>query len=318
MIVVPAFHPSRDVVARVANLRPGEVHRTTATIEAAGGKALNVARFAVAMAGSVRLVVLADDLLRRALDQDPLLGSDDDDAILPAARTGAGTPSISIVRSTVATRLDLAIVDGEGRATVVNGTASVPIPEAVAAVEAQTLESLGHGDVLVLAGSLPPGTPGVLERLVIAGRARGATVILDTSGPWLREALAAGPQVVKINVHEALERSGDSTLTGARPARFDGVGVLAVTAGAGDIQAWIGDATWRLTPPSGIPIVNTLGAGDAVTAGLALGLAGGHDPIDALRLGMAMAAARLRHLETTLEPGDVPALEAAVTVERLA
>jgi 1-phosphofructokinase len=262
-------------------------------------------------------VILADDLLRQTLHQDPLLGGDHDAAILRAAQTGAPTPVISIVRSTGATRLDLAIVDGQGRATVVNGTGPAPSPEAVAAVEQRTLESLGRGDVLVLAGSLPPGMPGVLERLVSGGRARGAIVLVDTSGSWLREALAAGPQVVKINADEASGRSGESTLTGARPAGFEDIDVLAVTAGSGDTRAWIGDSTWRLTPPSGIAIANTVGAGDAVTAGLALGLAAGRDPIDALRLGTAMAAARLRHLETMLEPGDVPALERAVTVERL-
>lgn len=305
MIVVPVLHPSREILARVVELRPGAVHRTAATVETVGGKGVNVGRFALAMGGSVRLIVLADEPLVHALTLDRIL--------VPAQPE----ERVEIVPSRTGSRVDLAVVDRHGAATVVNGTAAAPTEADIAMVEARTLEWVGSGDVLVLAGSLPPGTAGVLERLARSGRDRGATVIVDASGRWLAEAMRGTPHVVKINAEEA----GDSSIgvaATARPEGFEAVGVLAVTAGADGLRAWHDEAAWQITPPPGLAVVNTLGAGDAVTAGLALGIAGGRSPIDALRLGVAMAAARLRHFEMTLDPADVPALERTVRVERLA
>ena len=306
MIVVPALHPSREVLVRVDELLPGEVHRTGTTLEMIGGKSINVARFVAAMGGSIRLVALADDAFAARLAADSTLAS-----------SAAGRPPIvSVVPSPAASRLDLAIVDARGAVTVVNGTAPAPPPEAVAAVEALTTADLGPGDVLVLAGSLPPGTAGLLARLVGAGRDLGATVIVDASGPWIDEALAAQPHVVKINRAEAAEvRGRGQSARGAGSVPIAGPDVVVVTDGAAGMRAWIDGHEWQVTPPPALEIVNTLGAGDAVTAGLALGLADGRSALDALRLGTAMAAARLRHLALVLHPEDVTRLEEDVGVE---
>ena len=308
MIVVVALNPARDILVRVDELRPGEVHRTTTTVEVLGGKALNVVRFARLMGGSVCLILLADDALRDAVARDSGLSAD------PSG------DALVVVPSSSPPRVDLAIVDAAGSATVVNGTARAPTAAAVAALEARTAERLGRHDVLVLAGSVPPATDGVLERLTRLGRERGATVIVDASGRWLAEALRGRPHIVKVNAAEAAGRSSGHPMSGGqamsgRPAGFDGIDVLAVTDGADGLRTWVGGAAWRVAPPPGLEIVNTLAAGDAVTAGLAVGLADGRPVIDALRLGVAMAAARLRHFEISLDPRDVPGLERAVRVE---
>ena len=51
-----------------------------------------------------------------------------------------------------------------------------------------------------------------------------------------------------------------------------------------------------------------------MTAGLVIALAADNPPLDGLRLGAAMAAARLGHLEATLHAPDVADLERAVEV----
>jgi fructose-1-phosphate kinase PfkB-like protein len=63
--------------------------------------------------------------------------------------------------------------------------------------------------------------------------------------------------------------------------------------------------------------VSTLGAGDAVTAGLAVQVAAGASPLQGLLLGTAMAAASLRNLDVRLDPDEVRALLAGVAVEPL-
>lgn len=292
MIVVPALHPAREVVARVDALRPGRVHRTADTVAALGGKAVNVARFVRLMGADVRLVLLADAAIRNALAADRILGAVD--------------APVALIPSSSRSRLDLAIVDAAGDVTVVNGTAATAASAEVAAVETAALDQLAPGDVLVLAGSQPPGAEGSLGRLVRGAAVRGATAVVDASGPWLRDALAARPPVVKVNREEAAGiDAGD-------------VPVLAITEASEGIRARIDGETWRIAPPPHLGIVSSLGAGDAVTAGLAIGLAAGRRPLDALRLGAAMAAARLRHIEATLDPDEVPVLERELTVARLA
>ena len=321
MIVVPALHPAREITALIERLEPGQVHRAVTTLDAVGGKAINVARFVRQMGSPVRLIVLADNALAAMLREDRDLGRGD-------------SPPLELVPSLVPSRTDLTLLDGSGSATVINGTAADPGRAAVADAVARTTDALAAGDVLVLAGSLPLGTSGVLDGLIRAARARGALVIVDASGEWLVEALAASPDVVKINEHEAraIERSlapvahrdaegsvrTPRRVGGAdRPPWLSGAPILAITDGARGLRAWIGPERWRILPPPDQPVLSPVGAGDAVTAGLALALGAGRDPIDALVLGTAMAAASLRHLECRLDPGDAAALVPAVVVEPL-
>jgi fructose-1-phosphate kinase PfkB-like protein len=140
-------------------------------------------------------------------------------------------------------------------------------------------------------------------------------VVVDASGTWLREALDAGPQVVKVNREEAAaaDRNADRVASGTAP--FRGPDVVAITDGPAPIRAWIAGAEWRIAPPADLEIVSTHGAGDALTAGLALGLSEGRSALDALRLGVAMASARLRHLPFTLDPRDVAEHEGAIRAD---
>lgn len=292
MIVVPVLHPAFEVIATTASpLRAGAVVRSEATVTGIGGKALNVARFAAAMGAPVRAVVLGDAGFLAAVAADPLLGG----------------PSIEVVpvHSRGKTRTDLAVVDGRGRLTVVNGTSTDVEAGALSDAMHATWDRIAAGDVIVLAGSLPPTARLVYGMLVARAREVGARSILDASGAWLTGALGAGPDVVKVNAAEARDAG-----VGAASAP-----VVVVTRGARGARWWeAGRAAGSVVPPPGLEVVNTLGAGDAVTAGLAMTLAGGGTVRDGLILGTAMAAARLRHLELTLERDDVDAFLPLVTV----
>jgi len=270
------------MIARVERVTPGEVTRALESHRGVGGKSLNVARFVAAMRFPVRVVVLGDAPMLAAVGADPLLAS--------------ATTSLHPVPSPVTTRTDIAIVDGTGAVTVVNGTSEYPGEDALGQVVARTLEGIGHGDVLVLAGSSPAGTDDTYRLLGRAAAAAGARVIVDASGPWLRAALAAAPFALKISVEEATTGGIDAA---SAP-------VVAVTEGPSGLRSWDDKGRgYRVLPPPGLSIVNPLGAGDAVTAGLAIELARGGTARAGLVLGTAMAAARLRHLEIALDPSEV-------------
>jgi sugar/nucleoside kinase (ribokinase family) len=75
-------------------------------------------------------------------------------------------------------------------------------------------------------------------------------------------------------------------------------GAQSVIITQGKTAVWVmeGDAAWEITPPAVKPIVNPIGCGDCLAAGVAWGLARGQSLVDAVRLGMAAASENLTQL----------------------
>jgi 1-phosphofructokinase family hexose kinase len=164
----------------------------------------------------------------------------------------------------------------------------------------------GHA-VLAVSGSMPPGTPeDGPARLVALARRRGAKAIVDTSGPGLAAAVAAGADVVTPNLAEAEAmlhgradeptEAGDPdavrerATTAARALLDAGARHAIVTAGeVGAAVASGGEPLW--IPSPAVEVRNPIGAGDALVGGLAVALERG-EPLDrAAALGVAAGAA---------------------------
>jgi fructose-1-phosphate kinase PfkB-like protein len=313
MIVVPALHPAHDLIVRLDTFAVGAVHRaaTGAIAVGVGGKSVNVALAVARMGTPVRLIVLADDALLDAL-----------------RAVGAGLPDLELIAipSPVTSRTDLAIAAGEGL-TVINSTAADPGPEAVARVHASTLHGLSEEDVLVLAGSTPAGAEAAHPVIATHAASNHVRVIVDSDGPALAALLATRPTVVKVAAAEAARLAGTAPIpdqrqsaravrpSAPRPAGLASVPIVGVTDGAAGLRAWLPDGrAVRVLPPSDVRVISSLGAGDAVTAGLAIALSRGDDPIDGFILGSAMAASTLDHLDSSVEPSVVDAYRAEVCV----
>jgi tagatose 6-phosphate kinase len=136
--------------------------------------------------------------------------------------------------------------------------------------------------------------------------------VLDADGQALVAGIAARPAIVKPNLAElesAVGRPLRTGLSGARRAedaairaedaaivaaarelRTAGAAAVVVSLGADGLLAVTGDGVWRATPPGGIA-GNPTGAGDAVVAGLAYGLARGDSWPERLRHATALGAA---------------------------
>jgi 1-phosphofructokinase len=303
MIVVPAFHPCHEIVALVGDLVPGTVARIDRMLVDIGGKSTNVARALARVGAPVRLVALADARLAAALRQDEILG-----AINPV-----------IVPSPVPSRTDVAIVDRRGEVTVLNARAADPGRAAIGAVLENMLAGLGSGDVVVLSGSLPAGADGTIAQAITAARQVGARVALDASGEGLAEGLAATPDVLKVAANELASVVGISSDEAVARARqlVPAVGLLVVTDGPRGLRAWPDNAFEpMIVRPPQVTVVNPLGAGDAIMAGLVAGLAAGEDILLALVDATAMAASTVERLDTAIDPARASQLRARVTVSR--
>ncbi|MGV9365583.1 1-phosphofructokinase family hexose kinase [Amycolatopsis sp. NPDC003731] len=167
-----------------------------------------------------------------------------------------------------------------------------------------TLVAALDADVTVLSGPAAEDVPvphSVYERLSRDLGAQGARVVVDLSGERLARALDGGPEVVKVS-HEELMADGlaksdalPDLAKGCREMANSGARVVVVSRAAEDTLALVEDELWLVESPALRP-VDTRGAGDSMTAGLAVGLAQGLSPREALKLGAAAGAANVtRH-----------------------
>ncbi|MGH6894265.1 MAG: 1-phosphofructokinase family hexose kinase [Dongiaceae bacterium] len=162
-------------------------------------------------------------------------------------------------------------------------------------------------EYVVATGSLPPGVPeDFYARLARGVRRKGGRFILDTSGPPLRKALAAGVFLVKPNHIEFRDLSGTDRPDWKTVARF-GRGLrergraeaMIVTRGALGALAILPDGAWRLQAPK-VEEVSMVGAGDSLIGAAMLALARGRPMLEACRLGVAAAAAAVEAPGTEL------------------
>lgn len=160
---------------------------------------------------------------------------------------------------------------------------------------------------LVASGSLPPGVPEDFHsRLAALARRRGARLVLDSSGPALRKAVEAGVYLCKPSLREFREWTGEESADEARWRRLAreivGKGhceVLVLSLGSGGALWTTRTEQERLTAPA-VPVSSSVGAGDSMVAGIVLLLSRGRALRDAVRFGVAAAAAAVMNPGTEL------------------
>ena len=279
-----------DRTLHLAVLVPGHVQRPRSAEATAGGKAVNVCRAAQAHGVRPRLVANLPGRLGDYVGD--LLDLEGHDV---RRVTTAGEARSAII-----------VIEDGGRATVLNEPGPELVPEHRAALlRAVDEEARGHR-VAVMSGSLPPGaTDGLYADLVDAAHRRGAVVVLDAARRPLRDALAAGPDVVTPNLAEAravltgagdesVEPEGEGVVDDAVEAaialRAAGAKAALVTAGRHGVGGADAEGTFWVTAPR-VPEVNPIGAGDAFAAGLAAGLERGEGLREAALRAVATGAA---------------------------
>jgi tagatose 6-phosphate kinase len=289
VIVVPSLNTARDVILGASRWRRGGVGRAEQQHVVPGGKPLNVARFLGAMGVPCRLVVLAD-------------------AALAAETAKILSPRVSADLFVIAapSRTDVAIVEDGGRLTVINGPPPpVSADELDAALDA-VQAVLEERDLLVIAGSQPPGA---VARLLEIARRASARLLVDSSGADLLAALGGRPEVVKVNAAElAAARGGDVERAWRdAPALLPEAENVVVTRGRSGLRGWLGERAVRV-PAIRTRVVNPYGAGDAVTAALAAGMLDGPPTVASLLDGAAWAAAVAGEFGFDLDPGKAATL----------
>ncbi len=129
-----------------------------------------------------------------------------------------------------------------------------------------------------MSGSVPKGLDGTAyQRLVKIVKEAGKPVILDTSGKLLEMGIQAAPTLIKPNIDEIRMLTGktcddiNDIIEAAKEIHRNGVEIVAVSLGADGSLVVGEEGTFRAEVPK-IDAVNTVGCGDAMIAGFAIGI----------------------------------------------
>ncbi|HEY8346490.1 MAG TPA: 1-phosphofructokinase [Symbiobacteriaceae bacterium] len=306
MILCVNLNAAMDRTLVVENLAPGQVHRVREVRAVPGGKGANVAKVVASLG-------------------------------YPVTGTGlAGGPTGTFIRSgleALGVRTAYLEVEGESRICYalvdpVRGTQTELLEPGPVISPAEwkafcrLFRSLVEGArVVTLSGSLPRGLePNAYQELIHLAQAAGALTILDTSGEPLRLGLEARPYMVKPNQAEAealvgrrFQSPADVALA-ARELLEGGTAVAVISLGAQGAVLANRAGAWQVVPPP-VPAANTVGCGDALVAGFAVGLAQEMPLLEAARLATAAAAAKAeRPVPGECDPAEVRRLLPLVEV----
>ncbi|TGD87943.1 1-phosphofructokinase family hexose kinase [Mycolicibacterium sp. CH28] len=186
----------------------------------------------------------------------------------------------------------------------------LPGPELTLAEQTECLLHLrraaSSSAIVVASGSLPPGVPpDFYQQVATVCQEIGALFILDTSGGGLKH-ISSGVFLLKPSVRELRECVGRELATeseqiaAARELIGRGCAHYIVVSLGATGALLVTSASAHRFPAVPVPPGSGVGAGDAMVAGIAVGLTRGWPLTKAVRLGIAAGAAKL------LTPGTAP------------
>jgi 1-phosphofructokinase len=310
-IVTVTLNASIDQTASVPNFTAGEVNRVAWEQSDAGGKGVNVASF------------LAD--FGHAIAVTGLLGADNLELFLRlfAEKRLADR----FVRVPGYTRVNVKVVDElRNQVTDINFPGVAARPGDLEAVTAELDRLAEEGaDWFILSGSLPSGMPATAYRdLARRLKSRGCTVVLDTSGEGLTHAIETAPAIIKPNIDELTELVGHSldgeasVVAAARRLGERGISLIAVSMGSRGAIFIDAHEAVHAAPPR-VTVKSTVGAGDAMVAGIVHGTLQGLGLEERARLATAFSLGALGQLGPRLPPREViEAFRERVTTRRIA
>lgn len=279
-IATVTLNPAIDQTVRVDHFRPNTVNYAQTMQFAAGGKGVNVAS------------VLAD--IGYDVTVTGFLGQENSE-IFEHFFAGKRIDD-QFVRIPGQTRIGVKIVDEVNQQTTdINMPGLPPTAEAMDTLF-ESMERLAAAcDWFVLAGTLPAGVPATTyARLITQLKGHGKKVVLDTSRDALREGVLAGPTIVKPNIDELQQLTGQSLTDevaleqAARQLLNSEIRLVVISMGERGAM-FVDAASALIAVPPQVKVKSTVGAGDAMVAGLVAGQVRGLSLSDCARLATAFS-----------------------------
>jgi len=319
LILAAGLSPAWQQIVVLDSLTVGEVNRAREVHWCASGKVLNVGLALQCLVASPPLRKGGAGGVARDQTVPPSAGrlANETNSREPATAVTltlvGGVPGNAIRRefadlgvvsrwisSRTPTRVCTTILDrGTGQTTELVENAGAISAEELEEFRRAFLEEAARADVVVLTGSLPAGAPATFYRELL--ETMSGRVVLDAQGPPLMAALECRPFVVKPNREELAKTLGQTIETDAdlhaAMRELCRRGAVWVVVTQGKDRVWVGSESemFSFLPPR-VEVVNPIGAGDCLAAGIAVGLARGEELPEAVKYGMAAAADNVHQL----------------------
>jgi tagatose 6-phosphate kinase len=292
VILVVGHNPDWKKIYRISRMEVGRVNRLEAAEFFAAGKGANTARVLLGLGEQVLLL--------------SYFGGSNGERFRKAIAT-EGIP-FRYVRTRGETRTCTTVLEAEDLTTELIEPAAPLRAVETARFEGLFRRSLPKARLLIVAGTSLPGSPTDCYRSYVErAKKRGIPTVLDSYKTHGRAALAALPEVLKINLFELENLIGQSlSELGKRKAALREVREtydlkwIIITRGAEGVEGFDGQSYLRAAAPK-IRVRNPIGSGDAVTAGIAHALVRGQSLGEALHRGTALGTANCLNLH----PGRV-------------
>ncbi|MGT2799275.1 1-phosphofructokinase [Streptococcus marmotae] len=278
MIYTVTLNPAIDYIVRLSTIESGAVNRMDSSDTFSGGKGINVSRilqrlgYASTATGFVG--GFTGEFIKSSLAAEEI-----------------GTRFVNVDQDT---RVNVKIkADQE---TEINGLGPIVTEEQLAELET-ILAHVTTEDTVVFAGSAPASLGNqVYNRLIPLAKEAGAEVVCDFEGQTLLDSLAYQPLLVKPNNHE-LEaifgvtfQSREDIVQYAKEILTKGAQHVIVSMAGDGALLVTPEATYFAKPIKG-EVKNSVGAGDSMVAGFTGKYTTSHDPIEALKWGVACGTA---------------------------
>lgn len=285
MIYTVTLNPALDKTVEIPSLTVDAVNRITSMRTDPGGKGINVSKVISKLGGKS---IAAG-----------ILGGDTGRTILSALEDMGLTTCFHFVEGE--TRTNMKIIDPVSHTnTDINEPGVTVSEEILGGLLAELLEKIVEGDIVVISGSMPKGSPkDTYFTWTKAFREKGAKVILDADGELLKAGLQASPYMIKPNNHELSALVGRTLKTPeelAETARVFmkeyGIAKIVVSMG-GDGALYMTSDETIYAEGLKVPVGSTVGAGDSVVAALAVAEEKGMSLEEAVCLSTATGAANV-------------------------
>lgn len=260
MIYTVTFNPSLDYIVSVDDFQLGMTNRTSFELMLPGGKGINVST----VLGNLGIQNTALGFAA---------GFVGDEIVRRVEQMHIKSEFIYSAKGCSRINVKLKSIDG----TEINGNGP-DISEEMIAQLMERLDRLREGDILVLAGSIPPTMPDDIYSTIMKRLSgRGIMTVVDATQDLLLNVLPYHPFLIKPNNHELAEIFGAEPQTREACVPFakklqemGAQNVLVSMAGEGAILVTADGQTFSSPAPEGT-LVNGVGAGDSMVAGFVAG-----------------------------------------------
>lgn len=286
-IITVGLSPTWDVTCKGRNLDWG-IHECIdeQTVRPAG-KALNVS---VALAWMGQKSIAAG-----------LWGWDDYDQMLRYMQASKRYIKIQMTAVPGSTRRNITVVDtARGKDLHLRDRSQLATAQALKRLRADLGALVRKGSLCIFAGTMPEG--GLLDdviRMMEICNSRGVKIVLDTSGPALKEIVRTGAVwLIKPNVEELRELLGETikdrpvSLAKAGRGLLDKAEIILISRGRKGSIVVTKEGTWQARCSGSGKALSTVGCGDYLLAGFLKGLRDTSDAGRALGTATQVATAK--------------------------